>query len=75
MALPSALPGDWDTYSPYEKIGMMNTWGVTSDDLLGLGFDQGSIDWMTANGFQGGTTYQAPAPTAATYTPYNSTTT
>jgi hypothetical protein len=51
MALPSALPGDWDTYGPGEKIDYFNTMGVTPEDLMSVGVGQGDIDWMRNNGY------------------------
>ncbi|NDC91643.1 MAG: hypothetical protein EB089_07310, partial [Acidimicrobiia bacterium] len=47
------LPSDWATYDPSEKINWFNQNQVDENALRGVGVDQGSIDWMKSQGYQG----------------------
>jgi hypothetical protein len=49
-----ALPDNWTTFSPAEKIGYFNQTGVTPAQLLGEGVPSSDIDWMLQNGYNAG---------------------
>jgi hypothetical protein len=49
-----ALPDNWTTFSPAEKIGYFNQTGVTPAQLLGEGVPASDIDWMLQNGYNAG---------------------
>jgi len=63
MAMPT-LPSGWDNFSAAQKINWFNQNGVTADELRAVGVDQGTLDYMFANGYTGG----APVETEATVT-------
>ena len=49
-----ALPENWTTFSPAEKIGYFNQTGVTPAQLLGEGVPSSDINWMLQNGYNAG---------------------
>lgn len=48
------LPVNWFTLTASEKINFYNTKRITEAQLLAAGVDQGTIDWMKANGYTPG---------------------
>jgi hypothetical protein len=51
----TTVPGNWDTYSPKQKIDWFNIHQITPSDLLAAGQKQSDIDWMYQNGYKIGT--------------------
>jgi hypothetical protein len=62
----TSLPAGWDGFSGQQKINFFNENGITLDDIAGVTgqpVDQGTIDWMRANGYTVGAAPIGPAQT------------